>query len=526
MKTKRITVFGMICLLAAGLLFGYVQDVYAGSATVSVSASASNVTTGSNVTVTVGISADEPVGYGVAISYDTSILEYQGGGDNGGGGTVTILNEGDGATSSFSRTLTFKAVGNGSTTVSASAFAGGLFGYNTGDMAVTYGSAGITVSAPQSTEGNGGGNGNGGGEGSGNTTAPPSGSGDNILKSLEISPGTLSPAFQSSVTSYTVQLPEDTKSIVVSAVPNDGKAKVTVSHNNDLEPGANKTYIVVTAENGTQRTYVLNINCGEMPDEDEEGDVLSVQINGTTYTFATTEQMAEVELPEGFEAGEEEYEGKKITVYTSPNRLLQVVYLIEGEGNGQWFVYKKDQKTFLPYKEYQASANRYIILEPDESIGIPAGYAAMELEIQGQKVTVYAKDGQAEIVLIYAMKPDGEPGFYLYDTIEDTFLRYVESQDVVQEPVTTEESTEAPVVTEDEKLKNFRILLYILCGISLILAGVLAGVIVYFRKTTKQAEADSDFLDYDIPEVKATVPEEPAMAEETLTHEESVTKED
>lgn len=530
MKTKRITVFGMICLLAAGLLFGRVQNVYAGSATVSVSASASNVTTGSTVTVTVGISADEPVGYGVAISYDTSILEYQGGGDNGGGGTVTILNEGDGSTSSFSRTLTFKAVGNGSTTVSASAFAGGLFGYNTGDMAVTYGSAGITVSAPQSTEGNGGGNGNGGGEGSGegsgNTTAQPSGSGDNTLKSLEISPGTLSPAFQSSVTSYTVQLPEDTKSIVVSAVPNDGKAKVAVSHNNDLEPGANKTYIVVTAENGTQRTYVLNINCGEVPDEDEEGDAPSVQLNGTTYTFATAEQMAEVELPEGFEAGEEEYEGKKITVYLSPNRLLQVVYLIEGEGNGQWFVYEKDQKAFLPYKEYQAAANRYIILEPDEGIVIPAGYVAVELEIQGQKVTAFAKDGQTEIVLIYAMRPDGEPGFYLYDTMEETFLRYVESGDIVQEPVPTEESTEAPAVTEDEKLRNFRILLYILCGISLLLAGVLAGVIVYFRKTMKQAEADSDFLDYDIPEVNATVSEESTMSEEALTDEEPVTKED
>lgn len=502
MKAKRITVFGLICLLTAGLLFGHVQDVYAGSATVSVSASASSVTTGSTVTVTVGISADEPVGYGVAISYDASILEYQGGGDNGGGGTVTILNEGDGSSSSFSRTLTFKAVGNGSTTVSTSAFAGGLFGYNTGDMAVTYGSASITVSAPQqSTEGNGGGsgNGNGGGEGNGNTSAPPSGSGDNLLKSLEISPGTLSPAFQSSVTSYTVQLPEDTKSIVVSAVPNDSKAKVTVSHNNDLEPGANKTYIVVTAENGTQRTYVLNINCGEVPDEDEEGDIPSVQINGTAYTFATEEQLAEAESPEGFEAGEEEYEGKKITVYTSPNRLLQIVYLMDGEGNGQWFVYKKDQKSFLPYKEYQAAANRYIILEPEEGVAIPTGYTAVELEIQGQKVTAYAKNEQTEIVLIYAMKPDGEPAFYLYDSIDDTFMRYIEPEDTVQEPVTIEEATEAPVVTENEKLQNFRILLYILCGLSLILAGMLAGVIVYFKKTVKQAEAGSDFVDYDIP---------------------------
>ena len=123
----------------------------------------------------------------------------------------------------------------------------------------------------------------------------------------------------------------------------------------------------------------------------------------------------------------------------------------------------------------------------------------MELEIQGQKVTAYAKNEQTEIVLIYAMKPDGEPAFYLYDSIEDTFMRYIEPEDTVQEPVTTEEATEAPVVTENEKLQNFRILLYILCGLSLILAGMLAGVIVYFKKTVNQAEAGSDFVDYDIP---------------------------
>lgn len=507
MNAKKITVFGVVCLMITGLLFGHVQDVYAGTATVSVSASASNVTTGSTVTVTVGISADEPIGYGVAVSYDSSILEYQGGGDNGGGGTVTILSEGDGATSAFSRTLTFQAVGNGSTTVSASAFAGGLFGYNTGDMAVTYGSASITVSPPQSNGGDGNSGNTGGGDG--NTTALPSGSGDNSLKSLEISPGTLNPAFKSTVTSYTVELPEDTKSIVVSAVPNDSKAKVSVSHNNDLEPGANKTYIVVTAENGTQKTYVLNINCGEVPDEDEGGEMPSVRINDTDYTFATAEQMSEAELPEGFEAGEEEYEGKKITVYTAPNRLIQVVYLIDGEGNGQWFIYKKEQKAFLPYKEYRAAANRYVIVEPEEGVAIPAGYEAMELEIQGMTVTAYARPDQTEIVLVYAMKPDGDAGFYFYDMTEETFLRYVELQDIVQEPVTTEETTEAPAVTEDEKVQNLRILLYVLCGLSLILAGALTGVVIYFRKRImSQVEPDRNYFDYDAAEKEEAEDEE------------------
>lgn len=511
MKTKRITVFGLIGLMIVGLFFCHVQSVYAGSATVSVSPSASSVTTGATVTVTIGISADEPVGYGVAVSYDSSVLEYQGGGDNGGGGTVTILNEGDGSSSSFSRTLTFQAINNGSTTISTSAYAGGLFGYNTGDMAVSYGSATVTVSAPQSTEGNGG-SGNGGGDGT--TAAPLSGSGDNSLKSLEISPGILTPAFQSGITSYTVDLPEDTKSIVVSAVPNDSKAKVSVSHNNDLEPGANKTYIVVTAENGTQKTYVLNVNCGEVENNEEEEKIPSVLINGTEYIFATPEQLEGVEPPEGFEAGEEEYEGKKITVYDSPNHLIQIVYLMDGEENGKWFIYRKEQKTFLPFVEHQSSVNRYIILTPDEGIEVPFGYEPMELEVQGELVTAYSKNGNTELVLVYAINLNGDAGFYLYDTVEGTFQRYVEPEATMQEPVSTEEiTTETPMITEDEKVENLRILLYILSGVSLVLVGVLIGSIIYFRKKLAlPTEPEADYTDYD-----AALPDEEVnMADDQL----------
>lgn len=474
LKNFRNIIIGILIFV---MILGRTQVVYAGSASVSVTPSASSVTTGTTVTVTIGISADEAVGYGVAISYNPSVLEYQGGGDGGGGGTVTIINEGDGATSSFSRTLTFKAIGTGSTTIGTSAFAGGLFGYSTGDMAVSYGSATVTVSAPQAPSG--GGNGGNSGNNGGNGEAPLTGSDDNYLKSLEISPGTLSPSFQSGTMSYSVNLPEDTTSIVVSAIPRDSKAKVSVSHNNDLEPGANKTYIVVTAENGTQRTYVLNINCGDVEDETEAPPLT---IDGAEYTFATAEQMEGVAIPEGFQATEEMYQEQTIMVYTSPNQLIQIAYLLDAEENGRWFIYDKNTSVFTPFVEFRANVNSYIILTPNETVVIPVGYEPSEVDIQGQKVVGYRKAGMEAFVLVYAMNLQGEAGFYLYDEKEGTYQRYVEPE-VVEEPTTTEEVLPEPVVvTEDEKVKNLQVILYVLSGVCVAMLGGLIGMVLYNRK--------------------------------------------
>lgn len=468
------------------------MPVHAATANVSIALSGSSLTIGDTVTATVSVSTDAAIGsYSLSVSYDSSVLEYTGGSGSGGGGTVLIAGYGDGSQTSLSATLNFKAIGNGSTSISTGG--GEAYGWDESVLEISHAGASVTVSAPQAPDENTSGN----GDSTQSTQAPLTGSGDNYLKSLEISPGTLQPAFQSKTTSYTVQLPEDTKSIVVSAVANDSKAKVSVSHNNDLEPGANKTYIVVTAENGTQRTYVLNVNCGEVEEEPEPS---AVTIDGVAYSFATAEQMAEVTIPEGFTAGEETYEDDvTVTVYKSPNQLFQIVYLLDAEEQGSWFIWDKEAKVFTPYMEFQAAANRYIIVTPDETVAIPVGFEAVELEIQGQKITAYAKDGDTEFVLVYAMNISGEAGFYWYDTKECTYQRYVERVETMESSETTEESTtEVPVVSETEIVRNLKVILYILSGVAVILLGFVIGFVIYLKKGKgREEKAATVYADLD-----------------------------
>ncbi|MBS0166487.1 cadherin-like beta sandwich domain-containing protein [Nitrospira sp. CMX1] len=92
--------------------------------------------------------------------------------------------------------------------------------------------------------------------------------GDNSLKSLTLSPGTLSPTFSAGTQAYTVNVAGTTAEVTVSAtksdpnavisgdVPNEGHATIKLDG-----PGTTKIVsIVVTASNGISKTYTVTVN--------------------------------------------------------------------------------------------------------------------------------------------------------------------------------------------------------------------------------------------------------------------------
>ena len=91
--------------------------------------------------------------------------------------------------------------------------------------------------------------------------------GDNTLKSLTVSPGTLAPAFSVATQDYTVNVASgvtevtvsatksDSNAILSGAVPNEGRATIKLDG-----PGTTKAVlIIVTAPNGNSRTYTVTV---------------------------------------------------------------------------------------------------------------------------------------------------------------------------------------------------------------------------------------------------------------------------
>lgn len=88
------------------------------------------------------------------------------------------------------------------------------------------------------------------------------------LSNLGIKPHDFT-GFKSGTTSYQAVIPEDTETIEVYAKTQDTKATVTGTGKKTLESGDSKLEVVVTAEDGTKKTYTINITRGEQKEDNE-----------------------------------------------------------------------------------------------------------------------------------------------------------------------------------------------------------------------------------------------------------------
>ncbi|MDR1239266.1 MAG: Mu-like prophage major head subunit gpT family protein [Treponema sp.] len=81
------------------------------------------------------------------------------------------------------------------------------------------------------------------------------------LKALTVNAGTLSPAFNPAVTSYTVNVANGVSAITVTGTPAEGGAEVSANNgvSQSLAAGANVIAVTVTAQNGTVKTYTVTV---------------------------------------------------------------------------------------------------------------------------------------------------------------------------------------------------------------------------------------------------------------------------
>lgn len=223
---KRITALVMAMLMSILMLFGLTNVKAAQTAHVSISSASANV--GDEVTITITASSDVKIELcDLRINYDSSILQYVKGFDAGGGGTGRLISP-----NATSFDVVFKTINPGTATISV-------------DKSTSYTSSADEDYMSLTTS-----------SGSVNVKAPASYSSDNTLKSLQISPGTLSPAFSPDRTTYNATVDADVKELVVSAAANDSAAKISISGRR-MDPGSNTTTITVTAKDGSVNKYII-----------------------------------------------------------------------------------------------------------------------------------------------------------------------------------------------------------------------------------------------------------------------------
>lgn len=132
-----------------------------------------------------------------------------------------------------------------------------------------------------------------------NVTRPDNRSKDNNLSSLKLNNGTIN--FVSSTTTYNVTV--DDASTTITATAKDSKSTVAGAGTKNLNYGANKFDIVVTAENGTQKTYTVNITRKDNRDSNNYLSSLKTTVGQvdfykekTNYSLSVSNDITEVTI--------------------------------------------------------------------------------------------------------------------------------------------------------------------------------------------------------------------------------------
>ena len=285
--TRKRTMFFIavfVCIITAKS-----SQVYAASANISFTAD-EDVEAGMEFTVTLSITADVSIGdFEGYLTYDTDMAEYVSGPAciTGGDGYLKISDINASPSNQIRNyVMIFRALKRG------------MCQFRITGVPVVYayenGNAMSVLSEPYTMQ-----------------IAAASDASDNALASaLRVSPGTLVPEFSPEITEYEVAVAAGTKRLVISAVPEDIRASVSIAGNEELLDGENHVNITITAENGSVRIYhILAIVGGSdtpvpeatpAPEVPEEKDAaFYVEADGDGFVLGGRYSYRIEELPDG-----------------------------------------------------------------------------------------------------------------------------------------------------------------------------------------------------------------------------------
>lgn len=518
----------MLISLVLGL-FAPAETVCAAAGSASVSVSSGSVNIGDSVTVTVKASgaSGEKAYATMTLSYDAGILQFVSCSTTygGGGGSVTA------ATDSF--TVTFQAVAAGTSSLSVSATDGVVYDTNEELDSMSGSSASVTVN---NAAGGGTGTGNGGGTGTG---TPGGGSGggtgstgtanlsaDNSLKSLTISPGTLSPAFTGKTTKYSAAVGNEVTNIAVTATPANEKAVVeSVTGNSNLAVGSNTVKVVVKAENGVTATYTIVVTRQgtdgaeepqdpdqEEPDPEDGEDTVNVTVNGISYHTAGS--FAAEDIPVDFSETVVDYHGQECKGVRFDKGSIVMLYLVpetaeEEEKQGSFFVFDEVRDTLYPFVKLDHGEKYMIALLAPVDFVMPENFIQTEIKIDGENtVTAFQKmEEESEIVsdfyFIYGVNQDGTESWYRYDDLEGTYQRcnIEEPEESEDEEDIDMEYLQTEYAALSEKYREEKAFARNVIGILVFVIAVLVIIIInmlIFGQRRKKGSHDDDDLDDDI----------------------------
>ena len=289
------------------------------------------------------------------------------------------------------------------------------------DLSLTSKKITITVKAKSTNN-----SGSSGGTSNNNVVTKPKSS-NSFLSSLTVDEYELDSKFDKETLEYSVTVKEGTEKIKINAQLADSSAKVTGVGQVSVTEGINTFNIVVTAENGSKRTYVLKVNV-------KEYQPIEVKIDNEKFSVVRKRKdlpvISEYFTDKDIKIGEDIVEG-----YYNEELKYDVVGLKNNNGDISYYIYKNNK-----YELYNEQIfNGMVLRILDKQLGNE--YKKTSFSSNGKKIdgyqevkldilkNTYALDNNDitgnNFYLFYAINMEsGKEELYQYDAVEKTVQRY------------------------------------------------------------------------------------------------------
>ena len=390
---KNLKKIFIICTVVFALLLCMTQSVFAAS--ISVTAGQSSVKVGNTVAFTITVPSNTQAWtYQVAWSDNLTYVS---------GDTEPMGFEGN----STRNQLIFKANGEGT---GKAWIAGGSYSTDRQPYDAS-GSATVSiVSASQPSQGYD--------HGDFDDDPPtPSKSSNNALASLTVSAGELAPAFDPTITDYTLSLPLRTNKITFTATPSDSKATVQGDGEVALRGGENKVAVVVTAEDGSAKTYNITVKVAREP-------TVFFSLNGES--LGVMQDTDGVTPPAGFSPTTVPYSGEELPAWTNAAGQMLLYLVNQDTLAAGFYLYDEAEGVQSPYLPIVYGATTYVYTGvPAEKESIP-GLTLCDVEAFGHilKGWKYEDASLQDFCVLYLMDAGGNYGCHTYDSQSGTLQRF------------------------------------------------------------------------------------------------------
>ena len=245
----------------------------------------------------------------------------------------------------------------------------------------------------------------------------------NNLKSLSVDGAELNPKFEAGTTSYNVTVPKGTEKINIKAEVEDSKSSISGIGEKNVTEGMNKFDIIVTAENGAQKIYTLNVEVEEDP--------IIVNMNKQDYSIVKKESvlpqvssyysLTKIKYKYTVEGETVEFE---VPAYYSEITKYTLLGLKDETGNIELYIYNKKNNKFTLYNEFNfGNIVLYNIEAPKTEI--LKDMIKTKTTLNGKELDSYQFTKDSEYFLLYGINVNtGNKGWFMYDSLENTLQRY------------------------------------------------------------------------------------------------------